>query len=348
VLKGRNIITHLLGILIFLSIPFIVFEKNESSIALQSIHESNFIGAYVLEFIFLVALFYGNYLFLVPKQYDKNKVVYFILIISLFLLITFVPLFSTKYFNKWNWSTRYSNIDELSLLQYLKTRLLNDTFVYVAVWAFSYALALQNRLDNIITLNKKTEMDYLKAQINPHFLYNTLNSIYALALSKSEATAESILKLSSLMRYTTDESYQQSVLLNKEIKYIEDYINLQKLRLADNIILEYNCTYDEQTKYEIAPFILIHFIENIFKHGIDTEKDCHLIIKIGVDETDLVLYTYNKKVDNRDEESHQVGLKNTMDRLNYYYPLHELKIDDAEDYYEVILKLKLNDKSNSR
>ena len=137
---------------------------------------------------------------------------------------------------------------------------------FLLVIALAFLIKITNRLNEINTEKRNAEVSYLKAQINPHFLFNTLNSLYALTLQKSNEAPIAVLKLSGIMRYVVTESNREYVPLEKELNYIKDYIALQKLRLDPNVSLVFEIDGEPFGK-AIAPLLLIPFIENAFKYG---------------------------------------------------------------------------------
>ncbi|MBO9658083.1 MAG: histidine kinase, partial [Chitinophagaceae bacterium] len=146
--------------------------------------------------------------------------------------------------------------------------------LFVTVWSLSTAICVirewkrtESRVIQAEADKANAELSFLKAQINPHFLFNTLNNIYSLAITKNENTAESILKLSNIMRYVTDDVTEDYVSLENEIECLRDYIDLQRLRLGKKMTVEFTVDGDVTGK-KIAPLILMNFIENVFKYGI--------------------------------------------------------------------------------
>lgn len=129
------------------------------------------------------------------------------------------------------------------------------------------------------------ELTLLKAQINPHFLFNTLNSIYSLALVKSNKTADSIVKLSEIMRYIFRESGGDRVSIDREVRYIENYLSLQQQRFGNTIKLSFDLPEEDiQPVHKIEPLILMSFIENAFKHGVNPREDSDIYIKIHLEQ----------------------------------------------------------------
>jgi hypothetical protein len=218
-----------------------------------------------------------------------------------------------------------------------------NLFMFIIVYASSFALCLYYQWQSTKELMLKTEISFLKAQINPHFLFNTLNSIYALALTKSDNAPDAIVKLSGMMRYSVSEANQDYVLLFKEIAYISNYIDLQKLRLTDSVKIHYEVR-GGSDDMQMAPFILIPFIENAFKHGVNSEEDSDIRIEIDIEENRLKMLVTNNKVPLRQnrETGAGIGVNTTRKRLEMLYPeRHVLKIDDNKDSFFVSLQIDL-------
>jgi two-component system sensor histidine kinase AlgZ len=205
---------------------------------------------------------------------------------------------------------------------------------------------LEARKKEIENEKLTTELNFLKAQINPHFLFNTLNNLYYLAYSKSENTTEVIAKLSQMMRYMIYDSNHSKVLLSKEIEYMENYISLERLRLNNQIPIQFKTEGDIQD-VRIAPLILITFLENAFKHGV-TNNDTSAWVNIGIKMEGKVCYytVENSKISslqNGHAGKSGIGLQNVMRRLELSYPgLFDLKVDNGGDQYSVKLKLALS------
>jgi len=178
------------------------------------------------------------------------------------------------------------------------------------VLTISFLIKLNQRLDTIKEEKQIAEISYLKAQINPHFLFNTLNSLYALTLEKSKEAPNAVLKLSSIMRYVVTESNQDFVPLEKEINYIKDYIDLQKLRIDKDANLKISIEGESKGKI-IAPLIVIPFIENAFKYGINPDENSFIDIKIKIDSDNFLLNVKNSIVNKNlsEEEKQKLELK---------------------------------------
>ncbi len=185
------------------------------------------------------------------------------------------------------------------------------------------------------------ELSFLKSQVNPHFLFNTLNNIYSLVYHKSDKSLPAILKLSELMRYMTRESDADHIQLSKEIQYIKNFIELQLLRTSENACVQFTL-HGEPDNMNIAPLLLIPFIENGFKHGLVTDEHAPFIITISIINKNLTLYTHNKIRTGQKDHSGGVGLQNVKRRLELLYPdRHELQIQHTSEEYSCTLLIKL-------
>jgi len=189
------------------------------------------------------------------------------------------------------------------------------------------------------------ELKALKAQVNPHFLFNSLNSIYSLSLQKSDHAPEVILKLSNVLRYMIYESNEQGVELKKEIDFIENYIDLQKLRTknADAVKLHID---GQVTDQKVAPLILIVFIENAFKHGVKGDTVNQFIhIDLKVTEREIYFTSENNLgiVDETENNEYKgLGLENVKRRLELlYHDNYELKLSRTPETFIVDLKIKI-------
>ncbi len=188
----------------------------------------------------------------------------------------------------------------------------------------------------------RAELSSLKAQIHPHFLFNTLNNIYSLAVSQSSNTPDAIMRLSNIMRYHTDEVQQEFVGLEQELNCIRDYISLQELRLGGKTTLIFEVE-GEPGSLRIAPLLLLPFIENVFKYGVSSHEPSSLNIKVKVEGNQVSLFTENRKFQSADPpEREGVGFRNTAERLRHLYPgRHQLNILETNVQYSLYLTIQL-------
>ena len=184
----------------------------------------------------------------------------------------------------------------------------------------------------------------MRNQLNPHFLFNTLNNIYALALEKSDKTPEVIERLSDILDYILYRCKESYVPVQKEIELIENYLSLEGIRYGNRVTVDFDYKVEQQV--EIAPLLLLTFVENAFKHGVTQElKKAKIDISLTTDDSGILFSIYNSKpgktlAKNPGDEK-PLGLKNVEQQLELLYPdSHELKLSDKEDRYEVTLRLK--------
>jgi LytS/YehU family sensor histidine kinase len=217
--------------------------------------------------------------------------------------------------------------------------ILFTSMIKVAIERFQF----ENRKQQLENEKLVTELNYLKAQINPHFLFNTLHNLNSLVYSNSANAAEVIVKLSNIMRYMIYESAKEKVWLRDEIAYMNDYIHLESIRLNESFNIEIKITGDVES-VKIAPLILFPFLENAFKHGVsDQEDDCWIKTDIDVTEGQLKLRIRNRKLkSDYQKERSGFGLANLKKRLQLSYGLnHYLQIHEDENSFDVRLKVKL-------
>lgn len=214
-------------------------------------------------------------------------------------------------------------------------------FVAVAIKLLKYWYANQ-QAQQILTQEKlQAELKFLKTQIHPHFLFNTLNNLYALTLKKSEKAPEMVLKLSELINYMLYECKSDEVPLSKEIKFIRNYVDIEKMRYGDKLDVDIRVT-GELHDRTIAPLILLPFVENCFKHGA-SETLAQSWVKITVDSHSdhLVIKVENSKSGKNGENRNQgIGIQNVKRRLDLLYPgNHELKLINGEETFLVVLSI---------
>lgn len=207
---------------------------------------------------------------------------------------------------------------------------------------------LQQDLQLRLTLEQdkiSSELSFLKAQINPHFFFNTLNNIYALTLINVEDSRIALHQLSRMMRYLLYETQKGSTLLSKEIAFIKDYISLMQLRITELTAL----TFDMPAQIKdmtIAPMLFLPFVENAFKHGISATKPSKIIIKIKQNENELELQVKNSVFNEPQslaDENKGIGLQNTIRRLDLMYPeKYKLDIDQKNQDQEYAIHLKID------
>ncbi|MGF7081191.1 sensor histidine kinase [Mucilaginibacter sp. UYCu711] len=227
------------------------------------------------------------------------------------------------------------NIDMVGLFIFIVIMGLSIAVSTVQKWQFT-----EQRMVKAEAEKATAELSFLKAQINPHFLFNTLNNIYALSVTGSEHTSASIMKLSNIMRYVTDEVEEDEVSLQHEWDCINDYIDLQRLRLGKKTKLNFELA--GTIGYQrIAPLILMTFIENVFKYGISKHEATNITIKLTVEADKLSFFSQNSIIENGSKLNRTgIGIKNTRQRLNHIYPgKHRLDINTENNLFTVHLEI---------
>ncbi|RMA57287.1 sensor histidine kinase [Ulvibacter antarcticus] len=200
---------------------------------------------------------------------------------------------------------------------------------------------LENKILETQLKLKEQELNYLKMQIHPHFLFNTLNTMYGFALKKADETPEMILKLSNLLDYLLYQADKPFVSLIDEINHINDYIALEKMRFNDVLNLEFN-TNGISEDLKIAPMLLIPFIENSFKHGVIISRQLTIKINLRCEGETMHFYIENTNL-NAEISSKGIGLENIRKRLDLLYNNdYILKIENENDLFKVNLQLNLN------
>jgi sensor histidine kinase YesM len=343
--KSAKVLFHIIGCTIFLLLPFI-FWRDEGGIS-EFFNDDRAMRGYMNNVLMLL-FFYLIFYLLIPKLYFQKKYFYFgIIILLCYFIITLVPEIILPFHGHGNpppgldsppppgsrWQPGGGRI---------LFKLGHNLVFFLAVIFFSLMLKIYNRWKQAEKEKLKAELSYFKAQINPHFLFNTLNTIYSLAIQKADNTPEAVVKLSGMMRYVISDASEDFVPLEKEISYITDYIDLQKIRFGDTVTIDYKPCDTLPGKY-IAPLILIPFIENAFKFGINPEAESKIEIALDFTGKDFHMRVFNNKV--IQPESNGVGglgIINAQQRLALLYPdNHRLIIDDKEKEFTVDLYINL-------
>lgn len=353
----KKIGIHLLLILLLLAIPIVSSPDFDGTFSVFKVHPFQ---REFLRFLIAVLFFYVNLYFLLPRYFVKKKYgVYAFSVAVCFWLIVYVPEFITEHWNGNGISPPASielqKLEETSPAPFQKPferpnfddALVGKIFTPLLPFLFSFLLSLfifrEKEKQELEKTKAKTDLLNLKYQLQPHFLFNTLNSIYALALLKSDDAPEGILKLSNVMRYVVQESDRDFVELEKEILYLKDYVAIQLIRTND----QFDFSFVERGSAKdltIAPMILVNFIENAFKFGFNAEEKSKISIEILIKDSTLEFKVFNSIVNRNQLESGStgVGLKNTIHRLEEIYKnQHLLLIDENETTFEVNLTLTL-------
>ncbi|UYZ64027.1 sensor histidine kinase [Hymenobacter weizhouensis] len=302
----------------------------------------------LLPLVFNATLAYANYCYLLPRWlHQKNTGRYLLEFAAAFTLVVTLRVYAQRYFLFTDNSAQqraYLYSPAYTLYTAVGT-LFIVSFVSMLRFATDW-FALEARAKAMENERLLAELKFLKAQINPHFLFNTLNNLYYLAYTQSPNTTEVITKLSQMMRYMLDDSNHRQVLLSKEIEYMQNYISLEKLRLNHPIPIDLTVEGPVED-VRIVPLIFITFLENAFKHGVSNNNPAAWVQAVIRLAGPVCVFT----VENSKTPAGQttpaapagLGLHNLRRRLELSYPRqHHLAIDDEPDRYRVQLTLRLS------
>jgi len=310
---------------------FFSFDRNE-----PKIHEYKIvafinyaIGALIINYILLTRFFYQKK-YLLFFLYVAIVIATIIAVEELILERIYFPDTRGKYFP----GVIFSLLDVMPVIMIL------------AGFKFAWdASTKQREVEELQTSVKESELQFLKSQINPHFLFNNLNNLYSYAIEESPKTPSIILELSSVLRYMLYDCKEDFVALGKEIEHLKNFTQLNELQIEDRG----NVTFEAEnipSEYLIAPLILNVFIENAFKHSTASQsEDISINIRIKIDSNGQLNFECNnsfRPVTNTDKLNNGIGLKNVKKRLQLLYPdAHTLKITDDNQRYSVHLKMNL-------
>lgn len=286
--------------------------------------------------------FYVNYFFVAPNFFDASKwyksVIAFLLSASCFVLVRYsveeILLPATVGFRNYKEGTNFGFYFFDNIFYSSTTIFISTTF-----WFFKYFVDVEKEKAELIEAKKTAELQALKTQINPHFIFNSLNNIYSLVYQKSDKALPALEELSQLLRYSTKDLEKDVITLDKEIGYIDSLTALEKLRLKkpELLTVEKNINHP---KLNISPMILVPFVENAFKHGDFREKGFEM--KLSDDNQILHFYLLNFKKDRMKDSTSGIGIDNVKKRLEILYPKkYELNINESETEFVVDLKIDL-------
>jgi len=352
---------HVLAWAIILGIPLYFFKRWEVG--------KDFIWLYYIGNLINGIIFYTNYLILVPKFFfSSGKLKYYLSVLFLLTVLYFVSDKSNELV--FRYVPGRNNSEEVSIPgiegrkmpppltdehfgrpPFREMHLFNYMFTSLFLVFFSVGMRVLERHSQTEKLQKElekeklnSELAFLKNQISPHFFFNTLNNIYSLISINAEDSQKAVLKLSKLMRYLLYDSEHGNTKLSNEIDFMNNYIDLMKLRVSSKISLNISFP-DKYDDINIPPLIFIPFIENAFKHGISFREKSFIDISMTTDKESVKFRCTNSLVKIREEnETSQsgIGLENVTKRLNLLFPgKHELKINKSETEFEVFLQIKI-------
>lgn len=339
--KNRIILLHVLAWVAYMAYCFIgilYFSEPYKTIPVNSL---------LLQFSFILSMmsiFYYYYAFILPGLFNKKMRI----IAAIGALATPFVFIFTRYLLEeqlYRLLFGFHNYGEGTTISYYILdnvyRGLPAIIFSSAIWGLTHAYRQERENKQLREEKIKAELAFLKSQINPHFLYNTLNYIYSLAYPVSDKLADAIIKLSQLMRYMLTESPDGRIDLQKEVDYLENYIDIYRLRFEDNFHVDFKAEGTIAGK-RLALLVLIPFVENAFKHGVVNEPQRPVRIHLKV-VADRLMFTVSNKINcGQKDHSSGVGLVNIRRRLELIYPgRHELLISENGETYKTTLHIEL-------
>ncbi|MCS3867184.1 hypothetical protein J3D55_000100 [Chryseobacterium ginsenosidimutans] len=293
-------------------------------------------------FITSIICFYFNYFVVVPKFFDGDKiyksVIVFFLSASCFVCVRY---FMEEWFLPTFFGIRNYAKETPFIYYYFDNIFYSSTTIFISTtfWFFRYFIKTEVEKTELVKARKNAELQALKTQINPHFIFNSLNNIYSLVYQKSDSALPAIEELSKLLRYTTKDLEKDVISLDKEIGYIDSLTALEKLRIKNPELLMIEKNINHPT-LKISPMILVPFVENAFKHGDFRNKGFEM--KLSDDNQILHFYLLNYKKERMKDSLSGIGIENVKKRLEILYPKkYELNIKNTETEFIVDLKINL-------
>ncbi|HTB31880.1 MAG TPA: histidine kinase [Bacteroidia bacterium] len=299
-----------------------------------------------IEFCYLIFIAFNYYVtiyYFIPRFLNKNKYVPFLFLFCLSTMLAAISRAVVSYF-----ITIYLyHLPAPDLAQLFPVSLLNIfiwTCMLVAGKMIIDRVKNQRHLELVEKEKIKNELDFLKAQHNPHFLFNSLNALYFQIDKTNTDARETLLKLSEMLRYQLYEGSVDRIPIDKELSYLKSYIELQRLRLNKNYVVEFTIN-ESVMNFEIAPMLIIPLVENSFKHiSHFTDKLNEIKITLLYDHPEFICEISNTTEQNKQENTGGIGLKNLQRRLELLYPeKFEMKVVETQNRFNVLLKIKVHE-----
>ncbi|MDB4900992.1 MAG: Histidine kinase [Mucilaginibacter sp.] len=299
-------------------------------------------------FLAFIGIFYLHTFLIHPIKEKQNGILYYwLLLLGCFLVFLILPMLLWKDFS---WVSHTNSL--LIHTNEIDPSYLFSIFPFILIIFISYCYRLyldkirqSDLIKELETIQLKTELDFLRSQISPHFMFNLMNTLVSMARKKSELIESSLINLSQLIRYMLYDSDGSQISLEKEMEYLKNYINLQLLRFGDD--LSFNLFLSGNFEgYKIEPMLLIPFVENAFKHGVRTIKDPLIDVSIDMDGNKRLLHmvvmnNIAEKV-NIYDKGLGTGLNNVQRRLELLYPeKHLITVSQKEDMFTIHLEISL-------
>jgi two-component system LytT family sensor kinase len=315
-------------------------------------------GMMVFYMLFFALLSYVNNLVLLPVLlFRKKRLLYFLSVLLLIFCISFVYTFFIKWmpivfpgFDSMQVSIVMSpgntDISVAGILADIETyffSMLIWTIIFTMLGYYHFATAKTKRLEEQINKHRETELAFIKNQMNPHFLFNTLNNLYALSIKKADETPEVILQLSTILRYILYESDIPLVSFDKEKEIIQAYIDIELLRIPQTPYIQFSIMADKP--YQIPPLLWLAPLENVFKHS-RSVNELEIDFRLTIKQNMFLLYCKNNfkpLAPHSEKQTGGLGLSNLTKRLEWLYPgKHTLKTEIAGNYFIIDLAIELS------
>ncbi len=217
----------------------------------------------------------------------------------------------------------------------------------IAVKLFFKSVRDREKMKEMERDNLQSELEYLKYQINPHFFMNTLNNIHALVDIDTEKAKKVIMELSKLMRYMLYETDKCTVLLIKEVHFLQHYIELMRIRYPESIRINFDLP-ENTNEVRVPPLLFVSFVENAFKHGVSYQKDSFISVKLEVEGDEILFNCSNSNFGKCEDQYHGIGLENIRKRLQLLFgDRYTLSINETETSFDVLLVMPINLKTNN-
>ncbi|WP_413511189.1 sensor histidine kinase [Myroides odoratus] len=346
--KKQIILIHIIFWLVFIVRTSIQFNYDNLQYELTfwgEAAEKKMFRYYTFVFSLLSAIvFYFNYLYIIPKFIGSKKfgrTIFGILLIY----ATFIGLryFVEEYLLQLLFGfTNYNPLLPISFYVFDNLYFASLCIIpSITIWLIVHFVQSQKEKTEALALKTEAEINFLKSQVNPHFIFNTMNNIYYLVYQKSDLALVAIEKLSHLMRYVTYESQQKAVSLEAEIEYMDSYIELECMRIQGETYIEFKKEI-EQPLLQIPPLLLLPFIENAFKHGEVTDGAHPYVVSIVQRNNTLIFESKNKINTYQKDKQKGIGVENIQKRLALHFPeKHSLTIKQTESAYFCNLTIEL-------
>jgi len=332
----KELLIHLVFWLIWIYYTILIVDNN-------GLYIGNMHLFFITGNIIYILIFYANYLFVLPRVFRpfrwQKALLGFVIIFLFFSFSRYLTeeVIMLHFFDKRNY------LPGTGILYYLYDNLFYSSkpiILSTVLWSIIFLVRTLEYNQLILEENKNTEIKFLKAQINPHFVFNTLNNIYSMVYFQSDKSLPAIEKLSQIMQFTTYEAQKEKIMLSGEISYIEAYIELEALRHQESSFAELHIETESDT-IEIPPYILSPLVENALKHGLMSDQ--HPIrIELTADKQKLTFRVENQIGTQKKDKLGGIGLENLKKRLEIHYPkMHSLQITDENNRFTAKLEIDL-------